>query len=143
VVIGTDQSLVAGGEVQREMSPCGEGRLRLSSQQAAQSAAVVLRKFDPTKGPNGGGHVERTVRTGARCFALHETSRFRIERLDEAEAPIDVSISAIDLPHGRFYDFQRMGFALEAGGVYRAETDNASLIFKITPDADTSPKPVL
>lgn len=139
VTVGTAQSAVAGGKVQREKISCDGGKMQLTAQQASKSGAVVFRGAPKPSAPQptlvlyglspvvdikGGGHLV-------------------IERLDRPGERLETDVAGQQLFRGSFYDFAKAGKTLAAGGVYRASVGSRQIVFKVDPYARAGEAPVI
>jgi hypothetical protein len=135
VTIGTEQSAVSGGHVEREQVRC-DGTLRPTLDQARASAGGVFRVP-----PTSNTVIERRLYSTIPIIDLYGTNRLVIERLDRVEAPLDLIVSEDRLVRERFYDMAADRRALSAGGVYRITVGHRSVVFQIdrTATDDNSP----
>lgn len=137
VTIGVAQSAVEGGTVEREKVACDGGKMELAAAQSKQAAAMVFR---------GTVHplpAKPQFAIYARCpmIELPGGGPLSIERVDKAGEKLELSLSAADLMHRRFYDLAKTGKALQAGGVYRAKAGNQQVVFQVDPAAKTDGGP--
>jgi hypothetical protein len=139
VTIGADESRVVGGAVKREKVQCDGGKLRLTTDQAAKSGAIVFRGV-PKRAEEV--KVERTLYGLSPLVDLNGAGTLMIERLDQPDEPMVVNVQAEQLTRGTFYDLAKFGRALVAGGLYRATGNGRSVVFKIDPMAQPGAAPL-
>jgi len=139
--IGTQESAVAGGTVQRDKVPCDGGRLRLSTEQAAKSGVVVFRA--PPRSPQSNAEqIERTLYGLSPLVDIHGGGKLVIERLDQPNERLELDLPAARLVRGAFYDFDKAGLSLVAGATYRASANDRSVVFKVDPFAQPGQAPL-
>jgi hypothetical protein len=139
VTIGADESRVIGGAVKREKVQCDGGKLRLTTDQAAKSGAIVFRGVPK---PIADNQAERTLYGLSPIVDLKGTGTLVVERLDQSADPIVIKVETAQLTHGMFYDFSTAGRVLVAGGLYRATGNGRSVVFKIDPSAQPGAAPL-
>jgi hypothetical protein len=139
VTIGADESRVVGGTVKREKVQCDGGKLRLTTDQAAKSGAIVFRGM-----PKRSEEVkaERTLYGLSPMVDLKGAGTLVIERLDQPGEALVVNVLAEQLTRGTFYDLAKFGRVLIAGGLYRATGNGRSVTFKIDPTAQPGAAPL-
>jgi hypothetical protein len=143
VTIGTERSAIKGGNVERERVRCDGGRLNLSPEQSQASAGTVSRMEQNAHPLPKGMAIERRVFGVSPLFDLHGENALLIERLDRAEDPLDLHISADRLVRGRFYDSSTDDKALKPGGIYRATVGQHSVVFQVDRSAKPGNTPVV
>ena len=120
VTIGETESLVSGGELIREIVECRGGEALLSQSQAAASGVVVLR------GEDDDNAMPFKLYSLHPAFVFEEPTAFvMITRLDRPQPSINLAVVGDNL------DTSKIGFALSAGGTYRAEARGMSRQFKV------------
>jgi len=140
VTVGTEQSDVADGTIERQKIDCDGGRLILTAQQASQSAGMVVR---------GLGAKPAVPEPQVTLFGTSPLVEIKgggvifIERLDQPGERQKIDTSGQQLVKGAFYDFAGANRALVPGGVYRASTGTRQVVFKIDPGAKPGASPVL
>jgi hypothetical protein len=139
VVVGTEQSLVHQGEIARAKADCDAGRL--SDRQASESAATVFRSLTPAQ--QAATPPQITLYGTAPVFAIKDTGKLVVERLDKRDERIEVTPRGTALIRGRFYDFAKAGKALAPGGTYVATSGTLSVVFKIDPQAKPGSAPII
>jgi hypothetical protein len=143
VQIGTNQSNVEGGEVQREQVECDGGRLQLDASSNDSSGVLILRSIDPASTAASGGNgtlpaAELTLFHTQPIIGISiPNSLLRIERLDASEPRLEVRIES------RFLDLSTTANALTPGGLYKAEAVGHSIVFRIDPKAAAGGGPVI
>ena len=142
VQIGTNQSNVDGGEVQREQVECDGGRLQLDANSNDSSGVLILRNIDPaTKASGGDGSLpaaELTLFHTQPIIGISiPNSLLRIDRLDAAEPRLEIRIEA------RYLDLATTANALTPGGLYKAEAVGHSIVFRVDPKAAAGGGPVI
>lgn len=141
VRIGTDQSEVSGGSVERVKIACDGGRMELAAEQARQSTASVFR--DP-------GRQKRTALPRPQ-FVLHGRSpvielrgggTVSFERLDASEPRRVIELLPARMVRGAFLDLAEAGAALAPGGLYAVRAGEQTLVFQVSPDAAAGKAPI-
>jgi len=125
IVIGAEQSTVAGGRVRRARVECDGGRLLLASGQAGEGAAVVLRRAQPRV---AGAPVQASLRiySLSPVFRLDApVSSLTLERLDRADGKTVLKVA------GRIADAAKNGVTLKRNGVYQARAGGRTVVFKV------------
>lgn len=125
IVIGAEQSAVTGGRVTRARVECDGGRLLLTSGEAGEGAAIVLRRALPGRG-------SATVQAALRIFSLNPLFRLSepaqtvsLERLDRPDPKVTLKVD------GRLADSAKNSVTLKRNGVYRARAGERSVVFKV------------
>lgn len=139
VKIGTTQSVVEQGTVRRQRVECDGPELQLTAAQSDQGGVAVYRSA-LNKGPDGLPQADIALRSRAPFIATRQSGAIRIERLDTAEAPVDIAASA-DARAG--VDLGAAKKLLTAGGLYRATLGPRSVVFRIEADAGGAEMPRL
>ena len=139
VTIGSEQSNVAGGSIERELVECDGGNIRLTQKQAGKSGAQVFRNK---------GASENMPVPELRVFSLSPLlnvarlgsragDELIIERLDRSDDPVSVRFDAPQI------DLAKAGIGLKRGGLYRASAGAESIVFRIDRFAVDEPTPLL
>jgi len=134
VTVGTEQSVVAGGSVQRKTVPCASRAMQLSAEQSGKSGGLVFRKP-----PNGGaapGAEVVVIHGRAPVIALPKAGRVVIDRVDVSASPV-----TLDLP-GKPVDLATRKVSFATGGVYRASYGTESIQFRIDTQGGDSGSPL-
>lgn len=143
VQIGTEQSSVEGGEVQREQVECDGGRLQLDANGNDSSGVLILRNIDAdsTKASGGDGSLpaaELTLFHTQPIIGISvPNSLLRIDRLDASAPRLEMRIEA------RYLDLATTANALTPGGLYKAEAVGHSIVFRVDPKAAAGGGPVI
>ena len=137
VKVGTEQSEVTGGKVERKTSPCDGGKLQLTAEQAGKSGAMVFRKkpaaSKPAEAPEA-PHV--TIYSLSPAVAAKAPGELTIERLDQTGTIVTVRMTAARM------DLAKAGVKLDAGGTYRAKLGTQRLVFAVDGKATASAGPL-
>jgi hypothetical protein len=137
VTIGAEASTVSGGKVQQEQLKCA-ANLALGSSQAGKSGAMVFRRGPGTgRAPANVPEPSVTLLYTAPVFAVEQPGELTIERLDQPETVLVYKAG------GKLFDLAKAGKPLYAGGIYRAELNGKSTIFRIDPGAADGGGPLL
>jgi hypothetical protein len=141
VLVGTEQSTVQLGEVQRTKVPCDTKAAQLSDREANQSAATTFRtmrsdvKGAPDKLPTIYGTVP--------LIQAKSGSTLVIERTDGKEPAISVPLNNDIMIGGKFYDLAKAGKSLTPGGSYVAILGAKRYAFQVDAGATSSPTPIV
>jgi len=139
VMVGAERSDVRDGQVVRAKVPCDGGKMRLSAQQASQSAASAFRlqsaDIQPTlyartplvQLPRGLASADRTL---------------LIERADRRGERHAVRIDDIVAAAG-FYDLTKANVSLTRGAIYDARIGEHKMTFRIAANAKSGRAPVV
>jgi len=138
VTVGSDQSTVAGGAVQRKTVACAGKPMQLTAEQSGKSGGLVFRKPPSTNtatAPAPAIDRPRLVSSAGPVISLPKPGRLTIARVDQKAAPV-----ALDLP-AKPVDLAKRGVRLAAGGTYRASYGTDVIVFEIEakPTGETSP----
>ena len=133
VTIGSDQSKVEGGQVERGKISC-DGTVDADSAAGSNEAAVVAIRSLGAETADG----LRVVPSPQPVFLLADGDMpsdpsLTIQRLDREETPIRVSL------FGRALDLKVTGMKLTPGGIYSAACGDRKIAFKIAENAGLSP----
>jgi hypothetical protein len=147
VTIGTDESAVEQGVVERAKVECDAQDMMAASGQTLDATGFILR--------DGAGGTERlpTVpRAPAPQFTLYGSAPLIevdgagplvIARLDVKGEYLKFDVDRDNLKDGRFLDFADAGQALSPGGVYAARWQKRLVVFRIDPAAKPGATPLL
>lgn len=141
VLVGTEQSTVQLGEVQRVKVPCDAKAAQLSEREANQSAATTFRtmRSDGTAAPSR----LPTLYGVAPLVQARSGNTLVIERTDGKEPSISVALKNDVMIGGRFYDFAKAGKTLTPGGSYLATLGAKRYAFQVDAGASTSSTPII
>jgi hypothetical protein len=141
VTVGTEQSTVSGGRVERTKVACDPQQVALSSGLAKKSGAMAFRR------PPGKGE---TVKPDMTIYGLSPVvqapagGRLVIERVDGVGMEkLEFDIKGAPLTRGAFFDLARADKALAAGGVYRASLAGKQVVFKVDTLAQPGGAPLI
>jgi hypothetical protein len=136
VRIGSEQSEVEGGKVDRAKVPCDGGKMRLSSQQANASAASAIRL--------------QSAATEPVLYALPPMIQVKggdrtlvIQRVDRPGERYEIQIGE-GPARGAFYDLAKADIKpLKRGATYRATLGERAITFKVHPKAKSGKAPII
>ena len=137
VTVGSDQSSVSGGSVDRKTVACAGKSMQLTAEQSGKSGGLVFRKAPSTSattpGPSAG--KSRAMPIAGPVISLPKPGRLTIVRVDTSAAPV-----TLDLP-AKPVDLGKRGVRLAPGGTYQANYGASSVTFQIDAQsrADASP----
>jgi hypothetical protein len=134
VTIGTEQSEVRAGQVERHKVACDGGRLMLTSTVASQSAGLVVRGMRP-QGQGAPPAAQITLYGVSPVIEMKGGGKLVIERVDQPGERYEYAVSGQQLLKGAFFDLARVGQALAPGGTYRASAGSRQIVFRIDPQA--------
>jgi hypothetical protein len=142
VTVGSEQSEVQLGRVERHKVDCDGGKLMLTAQLASQAAGMVFR--DMRSGQQTSAPKPQITLYGlSPVIEIKGGGVLVIERVDQPGERHELAIAGQQLVNGTFYDLARVGTALVAGGIYRAKVNGRQLVFKVDPDAKPGASPVI
>lgn len=140
VTVGTEQSDVQGGTVDRVKVGCDGGKMELAAAQSKQSAAMVFRK---APGANTAPKPQFRIHGLSPVVELKGGGTLVIERVDVPSGDrFEVVLAPRDLARGAFYDFAKAGRTLKPGAVYRARVADQQIVFDVDPAAREGSTPV-
>jgi hypothetical protein len=139
VIVGAEQSDVAGGTVDRVKVGCDGGKMELATAQSKQSAAMVFRK---APGPNTPPKPQVKLYGRSPVVELKGGGTLVIERADVAGDRMELVLAPADLLHGAFYDLAKANKSLKPGVVYRAKAGDQQIIFEIDGGARDGAEPL-
>jgi hypothetical protein len=135
ITIGSGQSDVQSGQVERTTVDCEVGKMIQASQQANETAGLVFRSLRPPKAIKPAHDPQFTLYGLCPIFEVNGSGTLVIERLDKPGERYVLPIAQKQLMHGTFYDFAANGKSLAAGGVYGAAWSTHQVVFKVDPGA--------
>jgi hypothetical protein len=135
VVVGTEQSDVQGGTVQRRKVMCDGGRSALTPSEADQSAGTIVREL-PTK-------PTVTLYGVSPIFEAAGGATVVVTRIDREGDTHAVTLPATRGAGRSFVDFATAQKALVAGGTYRASIGSQRILFEIAPGATADRVPII
>jgi len=140
VTIGTEQSEVKNGKVERSKVACDGAQAALSAEQLKKSGAMAFRG-KPKKGALP--PVQVTLFGLSPVVEAKAAGKLVIERLDQTTDKIELDIGGPSMLRGAFFDLAKANRELAAGGVYRASLGDREVVFKIDAMAKAGPGPVV
>jgi hypothetical protein len=141
VTIGTEQSEVQNGKVERTRVKCDGGRINLSAEQAVQSAGVISRSIS---GSAADAEPARMPQPQVRLYGripiveVGGTGNLVIERLDEPGEHYDIAVGKRELVRGAFVDLAKSRRILAPGGLYRATFGARQVVFAVDSNASAA-----
>ena len=142
VTIGTEQSEVQRGTVERIRVKCDGGRMQLMTNQAVQSAGAISRAIDTVNKPATLPEPRFTIYGQSPIIELRGGGVLLVERVDQASERYQIAVGKPQLVRGSFFDFARANWLLASGGLYRATFGSNQITFKVDPAA-TAAAPVI
>ncbi len=137
VTVGRQRSQVEGGRVERVLVECDGGKLRLGSDTKGKSGVMVFRA-PPKKSAAARNEPELTIYGASPMMVIGSgAASVSVERLDLPGEPIDLALEA-----GRV-DFVQADEELVPGGIYRATSGQATLVFRVDRYARPGAEPLL
>jgi hypothetical protein len=122
VKIGTSQSDVQDGTVQRETVDCSLKQLTLTANTQDQSATTVFRPlFDNL--------VKQTLPDVSPFILAEQAASIEMKQMGKEDAPVKLT-----LRQGKI-DLRTAGIRLQPGGIYKLTAGSRETYIKITPDA--------
>ncbi|QPF90317.1 hypothetical protein [Bradyrhizobium commune] len=142
VLVGTEQSTVQLGNVQRVKVPCDANAAQLSDREANQSAATTFRTMrNDVKG--GAPSKLPTIYGTAPLIEAKGGTTLTIERTDGKEPTISVPLKNDIMVGGKFYDLTKARKSLTPGGTYLATLGTKRYTFQVDASATSSPTPII
>jgi hypothetical protein len=144
IVVGTEQSEVRDGKIERTKVACDAGKIKLMRQQSAMRAAGT--RVPPARPPGANGVREEPALT---IYGLSPVVELRvggtmvIERIDKPGERHEIQMASEQLVRSSFYDFADHDKTLAAGGIYRAHIETRQIVFKVDPAAQPGKTPLL
>ena len=127
LVVGTAESSVSQGDVNREKEPCDLPRAQLPPS-AETGSGTAFRNAPKTQQP------QRVTLYGlSPLIEVAGVGKLVIERTDKPGEQYEATLSQSSLLKGRFYDLARANTQLKPGGVYLATLGERKALFKIDP----------
>jgi hypothetical protein len=134
VTVGTEQSTVKNGKVERAQVQCGGGRMQLTSDNTFETAGYVSRDVSGKMRPR-----PKTILYGRLpIIELAGPGTLLIERLDGPSERYEFAVEHRELVRGSFFDFARARRVLSAGGTYRATFGAKQTVFRVDKTAAAS-----
>jgi hypothetical protein len=142
VTVGTDQSEVQAGNVERSKVACEGGKMLLSAELASKSAAMAFRDRS-RNGQQPPSRPQYTLYGLSPVVEVREGGTLVIERIDKPGERHEVAVSSQHRLHGAFLDLAKADLVLAPGGIYRAKVGAQEIVFKIDPDAKSGQTPIV
>jgi hypothetical protein len=143
VTIGTDQSDVQGGVVNREKVLCDAGKMQLAAELASKSGVMVFRDVPNMQPPSRLALRPQFVLYGTSpVVQVTKGSPIVIERADKPGERYEIGGDNGLVPRGAFYDFADDNKALVVAGIYRATQGSVRVLFQIDLEAKPGKTPV-
>jgi len=134
VIVGTEQSDVQGGKVNRLKVPCNAGKIALTAKQANQSAGTSFRA--PEDDPVVLYGVSPVIAAAGGAAVL-------IARIDQPGEHHIVTLPKKKGTRTSFADLAAAGKRLVPGGIYRVSIGARQMVFKIDPNAKPGRVPII
>jgi hypothetical protein len=142
VTVGTEQSEVQAGHVERAKVACEGSKMLLTAELANKSAAMVFRDR-PRKTQQAPARPQFTLYGLSPVIEIRAGTTLTIERIDKPGERHTVAVGSQQLVHGAFFDLAKANLVLAAGGIYRAQAGTQEMVFKIDADAKPGPTPIV
>lgn len=131
VQVGTQQSTVDKGKVNRKRVECDGAELQIAAGQSDRGGTVTYRSA-MNKGPDGLPLPDINIGSRAPFVIVSGPGTIRIERLDVTEAALELKAEGT----GRIgVDVAAQGVQLAAGGLYRVTAGERSMVFRVDANA--------
>jgi len=140
VTIGTEQSSVDNGRVERTTVRCDAKHIQLAAREEDQSAATVFRNISPSQMANT---PQITLYGRSPVVETNGPGTLIVERLDRPGERHEVGLSEQSLDRGKFYDFAKAHVVLTPGGTYLASFGTLTVVFKIDRQAKSGSTPII
>ena len=131
IVIGEVQSEVKGGEVSRRRVPCDAAALRLTPEQANQSATLVFRKPPQEKG------IDFLLNTRQPIVIAPGTAEVTLKQLEKTKSTRTVKVVK------GVADLTAENGLLDQGGLYQLTAGDKVIKFRVGKEATDNPMPIL
>jgi hypothetical protein len=139
VKVGTKQSEVESGKVERTTVACDPGRTSADPSDGDRPPGGVVVRGAPSPGAT----PSVTLYGSAPIVELKGPATLLIERIGQAGERFSVHVTDEQLINGRFYDFAAAGRNLAVGGVYSIKVGADEIVFKIDSHAKPGDQPIL
>ena len=136
VTVGTEQSEVVNGKVERSQVACQASKAQLDSALANVSGAMIFRG-EPRLSP------QFTLYGLSPIIEVNSSGTLVIERIDQPGERREISFSRGQLAHNTFLDLAKTGVVLAPGGIYRVTVDAQAVVFKIDREAQSGQTPIV
>ncbi len=135
VTVGTEESKVENGSVDRTIVACETKNIQVSSEKTYETAGAVFRDAFPVPPVTLFGQSPLVQTNGA--------GRLVIKRLDQPNEIYEISVSQSVLERGRFYDFAKTDKTLTTGATYVVSFGKRKIVFKIDSRAKPGLTPII
>jgi len=141
VLVGAEQSMVYGGEIERVKVDCdGGGQYAAADRKTREGAGTDFRGISNSRS----AILPRVTIYGlSPILEVKGPGRLVVERLDKQGERHEVMVGKNSLLRGRFYDFVSAFLALTPGGSYLARLGDQEIIFNVDPAAKPGATPVI
>lgn len=143
VTIGTEQSAVEAGTLERTKVECEGGKMMLSTALANNSAGMAFRERPRNAAEMPPPRPQFTLFSLSPVIEIKPGGTLVIERIDKPGERHEILASAERLIHGAFLDLAKAGVVLVAGGIYRAKVDMREVVFRIDSGAQGGATPIV
>jgi hypothetical protein len=148
VTIGTRQSDVQSGEVERTTVKCDGGKMLhprsvYSGLIAGNPSADVQTPLASPQAASRQADVQLIIHGTSPIFEVKPPGVLFIDRIDTDSEQQEIDVDGEPLLHGRFYDFAEHSRMLTAGGIYRARFEAWEIVFKIDARAAPGHSPIV
>ena len=141
VLVGTEQSMVREGEIERVKVDCdGGGQYAAADRKTHEGAGTDFRGLSNS---NSAILPRVTIYGLSPILEVRGPGRLVVERLDRQGERHEVMVGKDSLLRGRFYDFVSAFLALTPGGSYLARLGDQEIIFNVDPAAKPGATPVI
>jgi hypothetical protein len=145
VVVGSERSSVEGGTVLRAKVPCDGGKMKLSSQEAAASAASAFRLQSAEIRPNLYAQapmiqLPNTFTGGDRTLVIERIAQPGRQAPKQFKQSFKIDS---DVPPDGFFDLAKVNVRLARGTAYKASLGDHETLFSIDPKAKSGKVPVV
>lgn len=127
VTVGTEQSTVKNGKVERSLVQCGGGRMQMTSEKTFETAGYVSRDVSGRPRPR----PKTVLYSRLPIVELAGAGTLLIERVDGPSERYEFAVERRELVRGTFFDFARARQMLTAGAVYRATFGAKETVFRV------------
>lgn len=137
VTVGSKESTIEGGKLDRQALPCDGGKLLLTTAQSGKAGVTVFRNA-PIALPGAKPKPDLTLYKTYPVLILTAPGPVTFERLDEQAAPVTVQVPGTTLDTAK-----DKSTGLVPGGLYKVAAGAKSYVVKIDPAAKDDGGPAL
>jgi hypothetical protein len=136
VTVGTEESDVVNGKIERSRVECQANKAQIDPALADRSGGMTFR---------GGPRSTPQVTLYGLSPIIEVTSRdtLVIDRIDRPGKRREILLSGEQLVQNKFLDLAKTGVVLTAGAIYRAKAGTQEILFKIDPKAKPGQTPIV